>query len=140
MVPQQEPFRFVDRLLEVDGEHSIGQYRWRGSSDFYRGHFPGDPVTPGVLQVESMAQCGVVPMGIFFFYSEFGEAEAQKYQILFTDATVEFSGVVRPGELVTTTSRTLFNRRKKLRVESEMHLEDGTLVCSGQLAGIGVQT
>ena len=139
LVPQQEPFRFVDRLLEVDGDHSIGQYRWQASSDFYRGHFPGDPVTPGVLLVESMAQCGVVSIAIFAFYRDYGEAEAQKYQILFTDTTVDFSGVVRPGELVTTSTRVLFNRRKKIRVESEMRLEDGSLVCSGQLAGIGVQ-
>ena len=42
-VPQQEPFRFVDDLLELSAERAVGRYRWRPSADFYRGHFPGNP-------------------------------------------------------------------------------------------------
>lgn len=39
-VPQQEPFRFVDELLELSEERAVGRYRWRPEADFYRGHFP----------------------------------------------------------------------------------------------------
>ena len=46
-VPQQEPFRFVDEILELEAERAVGVYRWRPEADFYRGHFPGNPVTPG---------------------------------------------------------------------------------------------
>jgi 3-hydroxyacyl-[acyl-carrier-protein] dehydratase len=137
-IPQQEPFRFVDELVELSAERAVGRYRWRPDSDFYRGHFPGNPVTPGVLLVESMAQCGVVPIALFRFYSELDEAEAEKFQTLFTDAQIDFSGVVRPGDLVQTESRVLFYRRRKLRVEATMTTEDGKVVCSGQLAGMGV--
>lgn len=137
-VPQQEPFRFVDELLELSEAHAVGRYRWRPSADFYRGHFPGNPVTPGVLLVESMAQCGVVPIALHLFYRDLDEAEAEKFQTLFTDAQIDFSGVVRPGDLVTTESRVIFYRRRKLRVEASMKTEDGKIVCSGQLAGMGV--
>jgi 3-hydroxyacyl-[acyl-carrier-protein] dehydratase len=137
-IPQQEPFRFVDELLELSAERAVGRYRWRPSADFYRGHFPGNPVTPGVLLIESMAQCGVVPIALYRFYAELDDAEAEKFQTLFTDAQVDFSGVVRPGDLVQTESRVLFYRRRKLRVEATMTTEDGRVVCSGQLAGMGV--
>jgi acyl-CoA thioesterase FadM len=45
---------------------------------------------------------------------------------------------VKPGDRVTTSGRVKFFRRKKLRAEVEMKLEDGTVVCSGELSGMGV--
>jgi 3-hydroxyacyl-[acyl-carrier-protein] dehydratase len=136
-LPQQEPFRFVDEILEIDADHVVAAYRWREDSDFYRGHFPGNPVTPGVLLVESMAQAAVVALGIYLLEQEAPE-EARKLVTLFTDVNVEFSGLVRPGQRVVVQGRKLFFRRRKLRSEAEMRLEDGTLVCSGTLSGMGV--
>ena len=65
LLPQQEPFRFIDEILEVDEEHIVARYTFRPEADFYRGHFPGNPITPGVLLIESMAQTGVVALGIY---------------------------------------------------------------------------
>jgi 3-hydroxyacyl-[acyl-carrier-protein] dehydratase len=137
LIPQQEPFRFVDEIVELGAERVVGVYRWRPEADFYRGHFPGNPVTPGVLLVECMAQCTIVPLAIYYFHRDH-EAEAEKFQTLFTDATVEFSGLVRPGDSVRTEARLVFYRRRKVRVRAEMKRSDGTLVCSGELAGMGV--
>ena len=137
-LPQQEPFRFLDEILEIDYEHVLARYRWRPESDFYRGHFPGNPVTPGVLLIESMAQASVVALGIYRLEKEFAQ-EAKDLVTLFTDANVEFSGVVRPGERVLIHGRKLFFRRRKVRSETEMRLEDGTLVCSGTLSGMGIR-
>ena len=53
LLPQQEPFRFVDEILEIDGEHVVSRYTFRPEADFYRGHFPGNPITPGVLLIEA---------------------------------------------------------------------------------------
>ena len=98
-LPQKEPFRFVDEILEIDPDHVVAAYRWREDADFYRGHFPGNPVTPGVLLVESMAQAAVVALGIYLLELEAPE-EAGKLVTLFTDVNVEFSGLVRPGQRV----------------------------------------
>jgi 3-hydroxyacyl-[acyl-carrier-protein] dehydratase len=136
-LPQQEPFRFVDEILELDDDHVVAAYRWRPEAEFYRGHFPGNPVTPGVLLIESMAQAAVVSLGIYLLEKEV-PSEAQKLITLFTDVNVEFSGVVRPGDRVLIRGQKLFFRRRKLRSEAEMRLEDGTLVCSGTLSGMGV--
>jgi len=137
LIPQQEPFRFVDEITELGEERVAGTYRWRPEADFYRGHFPGNPVTPGVLLVECMAQCTVVPLAIYLFHRDF-EEDAEKFQTLFTDAAIDFGGIVRPGDLVRTEAKLVFWRRKKLKVEAEMRRADGTLVCSGTLAGLGV--
>ncbi len=138
-IPQQEPFRFVDAIVEVSPERVVGRYRWRPEADFYRGHFPGSPVTPGVLLIESMAQCGVVPLAIYRTHLEMDDADAEKFQTLFTDTQIDFHGVVPPGETVHTEAKLVFFRRRKMRVDATMTREDGTVVCSGQLAGIGVR-
>lgn len=135
-LPQQEPFRFVDEILSVDEAGIEAGYTWRPDADFYRGHFPGNPVTPGVLLVESMAQAAVVAHGIYLLCVA-GE-DPEKLITFFTDAQVEFSGTVLPGDRVRITGKKLFFRRRKLRSEAEMRLEDGTVVCSGVLSGMGV--
>jgi 3-hydroxyacyl-[acyl-carrier-protein] dehydratase len=137
-IPQQEPFRFVDEITELGEERVAGVYRWRPEADFYRGHFPGNPVTPGVLLVECMAQCTVVPLAIYLFYRDFDESDAEKFQTLFTDVAVDFGAIVRPGDRVRTEAKVVFWRRKKLKVQAEMRRDDGALVCSGTLAGLGV--
>ena len=138
LVPQQEPFRFIEEILELDEEHILAAYRFRKDADFYRGHFPGDPVTPGVLLVESMAQASVVALGAYLLHAELPPEEAEKIVPFFTEAEVEFSGMVAPGERVRIESRKLFWRRRKLRIQGEMTREDGTVVLSGTLSGLGV--
>ena len=137
-IPQREPFRFIDEILELGDDHIVAAYTFRPDADFYRGHFPGRPITPGVILVESMAQAGVVGLGLHLLSNELGPEDAKKYTTLFTDAQVEFSGIVEPGARVVTRGRKVFFRRRKLRSEVEMTLEDGSVVCSGQLSGMGV--
>ena len=137
-VPQQPPFRFIDAIHELDREHIVASYRFPEDAGFYRGHFPGNPITPGVILVEAMAQAGVVAQGIYLYALEFSAEEIEKVVTVFTDASVEFSGQVLPGERVITTGRVRYFRRKKLRADVEMRKDDGSVVCSGELAGIGV--
>ena len=139
LLPQQEPFRFVDEILELDDEHIVARYTFRPEADFYRGHFPGNPITPGVLLIEAMAQTGVVALGIYLVSRESGVEEVRRVLTVFTDVTAEFSGVVRPGDTVTMRARKVFFRRMKLRAEVEMRMADGTLVATATVAGMGIE-
>jgi 3-hydroxyacyl-[acyl-carrier-protein] dehydratase len=139
LLPQQEPFRFVDEILEVDDEHIVARYTFRPAADFYRGHFPGNPITPGVLLIEAMAQTGVVALGIYLVARQRGVEDVRRVLTVFTDVTAEFSGVVRPGDTVTISARKVFFRRMKLRAEVEMRRHDGSLVATATVAGMGVE-
>jgi 3-hydroxyacyl-[acyl-carrier-protein] dehydratase len=61
-LPHGPEFRFLDRVLNLTpGKQGTGEYRVRGDEPFLRGHFPGDPIFPGVLLIEAAAQlAGVV--------------------------------------------------------------------------------
>ena len=138
LVPQQDPFRFIDEILELDAEHIVARHRFSPEADFYRGHFPGNPITPGVILIETAAQAAVVAFGIYLYALETSREDVDKLLTIFTDCSVDFSGSVRPGDRVETTGLIKFFRRKKLRATFEMKLDDGTLVCSGELSGMGV--
>lgn len=137
LIPQRDPFRFIDDIIELDDDHIVGTCRFRPDADFYRGHFPGNPVTPGVILIESLAQVGIVALGIYLLARE-SEDDTTKVVTLFTDADIEFSGIVNPGDRVTITAEKIFFRRRKLRSKAEMKLDDGTIVCSGIVSGMGI--
>lgn len=138
-VPQGAPFRFVDEILELDLDHIVGRYTFRPDEDFYRGHFPGRPVTPGVILLESMCQVGVVALGIYLLSLEVEPEEISHWTTMFSDATVEFARPVLPGERVTIRGQKEFWRRRKLRSRIEMYNEEGVLVASAVASGMGVR-
>ena len=59
-LPHREPFLFVDKIIEISESHIIGLKNVTMNEDFFKGHFPGQPIFPGVLQIEAMAQAGGV--------------------------------------------------------------------------------
>ena len=58
MIPHRYPFLLVDRITEcVPGKYSKGYKNLTMNEEFFQGHFPNNPIMPGVLQIEAMAQC-----------------------------------------------------------------------------------
>lgn len=139
-VPQQTPFRFIDEIREISDEHVVSSYRYRLDEFFYRGHFLSDPVTPGVILLETMAQTALVALGIYLLCAgPRGVSElSARQRTLFTEAQVEFFEIVRPGTQVIVRGEREFWRRSKLRSRVVMHSEIGTLIAEGTVAGIGV--
>jgi UDP-3-O-[3-hydroxymyristoyl] N-acetylglucosamine deacetylase/3-hydroxyacyl-[acyl-carrier-protein] dehydratase len=60
MLPHRFPFLMVDKIMEMGQNHIIGIKNVTFNEPFFQGHFPGNPVMPGVLIIEAMAQCGGV--------------------------------------------------------------------------------
>lgn len=61
LLPHRPPFLFIDGVDEcVPGERVVARYRVSGAEPFLAGHFPGNPIFPGVLQVEALAQAGAI--------------------------------------------------------------------------------
>ena len=138
LVPQQDPFRFIDTILSVNEDEIVGQYTFKQNESFYAGHFPGNPVTPGVILLETMAQTGVVAFGLYLLSLKVDQSELSNWVTLFSDAQVEYNKPVFHGEKVTMTAKKIFWRRMKLKCEVEMHNENNELVCSCVISGMGV--
>lgn len=143
LVPQQRPFRFIDEILILSEQQIVGAYRFREDEFFYPGHFPGRPITPGVILLESMAQVGVVAYGLYLLAcrSHVRPAEMKPPLSLFSLAEdVEFSGIVLPGERVIVKGEKIYMRKGALKVSVSMVRENGEVVCTGKLAGMGIET
>ncbi|MFZ1980344.1 MAG: beta-hydroxyacyl-ACP dehydratase [Smithella sp.] len=141
LVPQQKPFRFIDEIISLDDERIVGAYRFREDEYFYRGHFPGNPITPGVILIETMAQVGVVAFGIYLLSRQRNMRPAQMDMplSLFTLADgIEFKKIVSPGERVIIKGKKIYFRRNIFRASVSMERENGEIICFGELSGVGV--
>jgi 3-hydroxyacyl-[acyl-carrier-protein] dehydratase len=132
-LPYSKPFLFVDELLQIDENGSTGTYTYDKDLDFYKGHFKDAPVTPGVILTETMAQIGLVCLGIYL--SENANTE-MKAHVMLTSTAMDFMKPVFPGEKVTVTAEKVYFRFKKLNCNVVMKNEAGETVCKGNISGM----
>ena len=133
-LPYQSPFLFVDELVHVDESGVKGNFTFREDLDFYKGHFIGNPVTPGVILTECCAQIGVVCLGLFILKKE--KTDMDKVGIGLSSSHMEFLKPVYPGEQVSVSSTKIYYRFNKLKCEVKMYNASNELVCKGVIAGM----
>lgn len=132
-LPYTKPFLFVDELQEIDENGVTGSYTFDADLDFYKGHFKDNPVTPGVILTETMAQIGLVCLGIYLSGSAEGGMPGH---VMLTSTAIDFMKPVFPGEKVTVTAQKVYFRFKKLNCTVQMTNAAGEVVCKGTIAGM----
>ncbi len=134
-LPYGDGFKFVDQLLEISEDHVIGVYRFRKSEYFYKHHFIHQPVTPGVILTECMAQIGLVCLGSYLT-----KALPEKPQFVFTENHIQFLDVVKPETTVIVTAKKEYYRFNKLKVVVQMLDEQERKIAEGAMSGMLVNT
>jgi UDP-3-O-[3-hydroxymyristoyl] N-acetylglucosamine deacetylase/3-hydroxyacyl-[acyl-carrier-protein] dehydratase len=127
ILPHRYPFLLIDRVLELEERKKIVAIKNVTCNEpFFQGHFPGDPIMPGVLQIEAMAQAGGI-MGLFGRKFDKGNAIA----FLGIDKA-RFRGWVRPGDVLRIEVETLQDRRNTMRFAGKCYV-DNKVVCEAEL-------
>ena len=97
-IPHRPPFLFLDEIKEVRSDGAICTRTFRADEPFYAGHYPGNPITPGVLLCESVFQAGAVYL-TRKLQAE-GGAPDGKTPVLCRIEEAKFKGMVKPGDTV----------------------------------------
>jgi 3-hydroxyacyl-[acyl-carrier-protein] dehydratase len=131
-LPYSKPFLFVDEIVQINENGVEGTYTFDENLDFYKGHFVGFPVTPGVILSEVMAQIGLVCLGIFLL----NDTLNRNTSIALTSIEIEFLKPVFPNEKVIVISEKVYFRFGKLKCKVKMINEREEIVCIGAIAGM----
>jgi 3-hydroxyacyl-[acyl-carrier-protein] dehydratase len=97
LIPHRPPFLFVDEIVSQNGDSLIAKRTWRADEDFYKGHYPGAPITPGVLLCESVFQAGALLLAGKLS----GAGQQAGVPLLAKVENVRFRSPVYPGDTTT---------------------------------------
>ena len=126
LLPHRYPFIMLDRVLEFEPDKSITALKNVTMGEpFFQGHFPGEPVMPGVLILEGMAQAGAV-----LAYLSAEDVTGKLVYFAGMDK-VRFRKVVRPGDQLIYTVELTRKKGKIIKVRCQAHV-DGVLVTEAE--------
>ena len=125
---------FVEEIKSLSENGVEGFYTLREDEYFYQGHFKDNPITPGVILTEVMAQIGVVCLGIYLIRDSV--SATKKPQIALTSSEVNFFLPVFPKERVKVISEKVYFRFNKLKCKVQLFNEKDELVCRGTISGM----
>lgn len=98
LIPHRPPFLFVDEIVSQTPEGLIARRTWRAEEDFYRGHYPGAPITPGVLLCEAVFQAAGCHMALKARAA--GLAPGSGVPLIAKISDVRFRTPVYPGDSI----------------------------------------
>lgn len=133
LLPHRYPFILVDRILEYElGKNIVALKNVTINEPFFQGHFPGEPVMPGVLILESMAQVGCV---LAYLSDEENLADKIFY---FTGLDgARFRQKVVPGDQLKIKVEIVKRKKQFVKLYSEVFVEDRLVAQSGLMAAFG---
>ena len=134
LLPYKAPFLFVEELTFISEDRSEGYYTLKKDEYFYSGHFKDNPVTPGVILIEIMAQIGLVCLGIYLLEKDLYKME--RPQIAISNSDVDFLLPVKPKERVKVVSEKIYFRFNKLKCNVQLFNDKKELVCKGTISGM----
>ena len=134
LLPHRYPFLLLDRLeVEVQGEKGIGLKNVTMNEEFFQGHFPNNPVMPGVLQVEAMAQtAGAI---VSAASNENAESGKPKNVLFMSIDGVKFRKPVKPGDQLKMYVEKIRERRN-IYVFKGQSLVDGQVVSEAEFTAM----
>lgn len=133
-IPHRYPFLLVDRILEIEGaERIVGIKNVSINESFFQGHFPNQPVMPGVLICEAMAQVGAI-----FAYSARGGTVDNKTFVLTGLDNVKFKRPVEPGDQLRMELTCLKRRGSFWKMQGVATVE-GKLVAQAEISAMEVE-
>ena len=124
----------MDELTHISDNGVRGNYTFKKSDYFYRGHFKDYPITPGVILIEVMAQIGLVCLGIYLLREKF--SDLKKAQVTLTSSNIDFFLPVKPKQRVNVVSEKIYFRFNKLKCKVQLFNEKNQLVCKGVISGM----
>lgn len=113
-MPYSDPFLFVNNIISIDDERIEGEYTYDESFFFYKGHFKNNPVTPGVILLETFAQHGGVAHGIYLLGLH---KNNNLFTPVFTNTVCEFLKPVYPNEKIKVVSNKILLRRNYMKIK-----------------------